>query len=224
MTSVVAIHVGADLLSNPEHAGWQAPRFCGDTVTRLSRLCRDAGVRHQHLLQGAQASLGVVRETIAHHAGRTQPGGLLIISFSGHSARPVPGSHVGGWALGDGVLYHDQTARMLAAVPPQARIVVLTVSCYAAAFAGVLPGLAASTVLVAACGTSQAIVNWPVSEFVTTLERLTFPGGTPNADCVSYNWLCRELRRDTPDTERPEILASHPAALQHRPFAWEPSQ
>jgi len=224
MTSAVAIHVGADLLNSPEHAAWETPRFCGDTVTRLSRLCRHAGVHHQHLLLGAEASVGMVRETLAHHAERTQPGGLLVLSFSGHSARPVPGSHIGGWSLCDGVLYHDETARTLTAVPRQAHILVLTISCYAAAFARVLPDLAASTVLLAACGTSQAILNWPVSEFVTTLERLTFPGGVPNADCVSYGWLRRELRRDTPDIERPEVLANHPVALRRRPFVWTRNQ
>ena len=72
----------------------------------------------------------------------------------------------------------------------------------------------ATTVVLAACAENQATLNYQQSQFVKTLERLTYPGGGPNPDCGSYAWL----RRDTPDVERPDVRANTPAAMRQRPF------
>jgi hypothetical protein len=76
----------------------------------------------------------------------------------------------------------------------------------------------ATTVVLAACAENQATLNYQHSAFVHKLERLTHPGGRLNPDCRSYAWLRRELRQDTPDVERPDVRANHPAALRQRPF------
>ena len=70
----------------------------------------------------------------------------------------------------------------------------------------------------AACAENQATLNYQHSEFVKKLERLAYPGGRPNPHCRSYAWLRRELRKDAPDVERPDIRANHPAAMRQRPF------
>lgn len=216
--AAIAVHIGADVLVHPRYAAWARPRSCDDTLRRVWRLCRAAGVRVQRRLLGPGAALGRVREAITDAAAATGPGGLFVLTFSGHSQRPVAGGCGGGWCLYDGLLPHTQTAQMLAALPRSAHIVVVVDSCYAAAFATVLPSVPAGTVLLAACGAHQATLNWPTSEFVATLEQLTFPDAMANPDCVSYAWLHRQLRRDTPDVERPEVHANRLVALRHRPF------
>jgi len=144
-------------------------------------------MRRQHRLLGQQATLRRVRETILRRvretitdsAARAGPDRLMVLTLSGHSERPVPGDHHGGWCLRDGTLHHTETVELLAAAPPSAHIVVITDTCYAAAFADVFADAPATTVLLAACARSQTMLNYPVSEFVSRLERPTFPEGTP---------------------------------------------
>lgn len=213
-----AVHIGADVLTHPRHAAWVRPLSCRDTVQRLSRLCRAAGIRAQQALLGPDATTDRARTAIAASAEGIGPGGLLVLTFSGHSERPVPGEHDGGWCLHDAALRHVETAALLAAAPASARIAVIADTCYATACAAAFTGVPATTVVLAACAENQATLNYQHSEFVHKLERLTCPGGRPNPDCGSYAWLRRELRKDTPDVERPDVRANHPAAMRQRPF------
>jgi Caspase domain len=213
-----AVHIGADVLAHPRHAAWARPLSCRDTAERLSRLCQAAGIRAQQTLFGPDATTRRARAAIADSAAGVSPGGLLVLTFSGHSERPVPGEHDGGWCLHDQALRHAETAALLAAAPASARIVIIADTCYAAACAATFTGVPATTVVLAACAENQATLNYQHSAFVKKLERLTYPGGKPNPDCRSYAWLRRELRKDTPDVERPDIRASNPAAMRQRPF------
>jgi hypothetical protein len=213
-----AVHIGADDLRHPRHAAWARPLSCRDTVERLSRLCQAAGIRTQQALLGPDATIARVRAAIAGAAAAMGPGGLLVLTFSGHSERPVPGEHDGGWCLHDAALRHAETAGLLAAAPASARIAVIADTCYAAACAATFTGVPATTIVLAGCAGNQATLNYQRSEFVRKLERLTYPGGRLNPDCRSYAWLRRELRQDTPDVERPDIRANHPAAMRQRPF------
>jgi hypothetical protein len=213
-----AVHIGADLLVHPRHALWARPLSCRDTAGRLSRLCRAAGVPSQQTLLGPGATAGRARAAIAASAASIGPGGLLIVTFSGHSERPVPSEHGGGGCLHDAALRHAETATLLAAAPASAHIVIVADTCFAAACAAAFTGVPATTVVLAACAENQATLNYQQSQFVKTLERLTYPGGRPNPDCGSYAWLRRELRKDTPDVERPDVRANNPAAMRQRPF------
>jgi hypothetical protein len=65
---------------------------------------------------------------------------VLVVTFSGHSARPVPGEHGGGWCLHDQALRHAETARLVAATPASAHIVIIADTCYAAACATAFKG------------------------------------------------------------------------------------
>jgi hypothetical protein len=213
-----AVHIGADALRHPRHAAWARPLSCRDTVERLSRLCQAAGVRTQQALLGPDATTGRVRVAIAGAAAAIGPGGLLVLTFSGHSERPMPGDHDGGWCLHDAALRHAETATLLAAAPASARIVVIADTCYAAACAAAFTGVPATIIVLAASAENQATLNYQHSAFVKKLERLAYPGGRPNPDCRSYAWLRRELRQDTSDVERPDVRANHPAAMRQRPF------
>jgi hypothetical protein len=212
------VHIGADVLAHPRHARWARPLSCRDTVERLSRLCQAAGIRAQQALLGPDATTGRARAAIAGTAASISPGGLLIVTFSGHSERPVPGEHDGGWCLHDQALRHAETTRLLSAAPASAHIVIIADTCYAAACAAAFTSVPATTVVLAACAENQATLNYQHSGFVKALERLTYPGGRPNPDCSSYAWLRQELRKDTPDVERPDIRANNPAAMRQRPF------
>jgi Caspase domain len=213
-----AVHIGADDLRDPRHAAWARPLSCRDTVDRLSRLCRAAGVRAQQALLGPDATTERVRAAIAASVAGIGPAGLLVLTFSGHSERPVPDEHDGAWCLHDQALRHAETAALLATAPASARIVVIADTCYAAACAAAFTGVPATIIVLAACAENQVTLNYQHSEFVHKLERLTYPGGRPNPDCRSYAWLRRELRQDTPDVERPDIRANHPVAMRQRPF------
>jgi hypothetical protein len=136
-----AVHIGADDLRHPRHAAWARQLSCRDTVQRLSRLCQAAGVQAQQALLGPDATTGRVRVAIAGAAAGTGPGGLLVLTFSGHSERPVPGEHDGGWCLHDAALRHVETAGLLAAAPASARIAVIADTCYAAACAATFTGV-----------------------------------------------------------------------------------
>ena len=103
------------------------------------------------------------------------PGGLLVLTFSGHSERPVPGEHDGGWCLHDAALRHVETAGLLAAAPASARIAVIADTCYAAACAATFTGVPATTIVLAACAENQATLNYQHSAFVKKLERLDLP-------------------------------------------------
>jgi len=197
---MVALYVAEPaVVSLTVHDHVQLDRVTGtSTADRLSRLCQAAGVRAQQALLGPHATTGRVRAAIASSAAGTGPGGLLVVTFSGHSERPVPGEHDGGWCLHDAALRHVETAALLAAAPASARIVVIADTCYAAACAAVFTGVTATTVVLAACAENQATLNYQHSAFIRKLERLTFPDGRRNPDCGSYAWLRRELRKDTP--------------------------
>lgn len=218
-----AVHIGADVLESPRHATYARLLSCVDTVDRLTRLCHASGITAQRRLLGADATMGRVRDCIVDSAARTGPGGLLVLTFSGHSERAVPGEHDGGWCLRDGTLHHTDTVRLLAAAPPSAHLVVIADTCHAAAFATVFADVPVTIVLVAACGENQTTLNYPVSQFVVTLERLILHHGVPNPDCTSYAWLRQELRRDTPDVERPDIRTNRSHALRWRPLVSQPS-
>jgi hypothetical protein len=218
MNSQTALHIGADVLETPRRAVWPRLRSCRDSVERLTQLCTAAGITTQRRLLGIDATLGQVRAAIAEQAAHTRPGGLFVLTFSGHSERAVPGEHDGGWCLRDGTLQHTDTADILLAAPPSAHLLVIADTCYAASFATVLTRLPATTVLLAACAANQGILDYPVSMFVTALQRLTFPDGMANPANTSYAWLRQQLRNDTPDVERPDICTNRPHAWHWRPF------
>jgi hypothetical protein len=212
------VHIGADDLRHPRHAAWARPLSCRDTVQRLSGLCQASGIRAQQALLGPDATTARARTAIADSAGGIGPGGLLVLTFSGHSERPVPGEHDGGWCLHDAALRHAETAGLLAAAPASARIAVIADTCYAAACAAALTGVPATTVVLAACAENQATLNYQHSEFVMKLERLTCVGGRPNPDCRSYAWLRRELRKGHPRRRAARRMRQQPSGHASAPI------
>lgn len=221
----MAVHIGADVVP-----GRRPVRSSRDTLRRMSRLCAAAGLTAQVRLTGERATCDGVRRAVGRVARLLAPGGLLVLTFSGHSER---GPSRAGWCLHDGVLRLPEVASLLATVPRDTCVVVVADTCYAAALAqavdpGPVPGLGPALgpgpvpgpalVLLAACGAGQCTLDRPSSEFVERLERLVLPGGVRDPACASYAWLATELCRDTPDVERPSVWTNRADAWTHRPF------
>jgi hypothetical protein len=120
------------------------------------------------------------------------------VTFSGHSERPVPGEHGGGWCLHDQVLRHAETARLVAAAPASAHIVIIAGTCYAAACAAAFAGVPATTVVLAACAENQTTLNYQQSQFVKALERLTYPGGRPTRTAAAMPGFAGSFARTPP--------------------------
>ncbi len=209
----VAIHIGADRLASPEHAHLRSLRSCADTVDRMTRMCAAAGIAEQRRLLGDLATRAGVCEALAAAAARV-PEGLVVISYSGHSIRKDGQTR---WCLYDGELAVGAVAAALSRAPATARILVVADTCYASAFRSVAD-MAATLVVLAACGEEQQSLMRPVSELIARTEELVFPGGIRNPACTSYRWLHERLQEESPDVELPEVWSNREAAWLDRPF------
>ena len=213
----LALHIGADVLTNERHARWPQARFCRDTVARVSRLCEAAGIHEQLVLLGEQATRARVRDEIAVAVARLDPDGLLVLTFAGHSERDKVEPDETSWCLHDGGLSVRAVSALLADLPATARVIVVSDTCYAAAL-GQHVATAATVVLLAACGEDQCVLMLPRSDFVVRLESLVLPDGARNPSCGTFAWLHEELQKDVPDVEMPRVWTNHAAAWTHRPF------
>jgi hypothetical protein len=216
----LAIHVGADVMTTPEHVPWPGVRSCRDTLERTSRLAAAAGITRQRRLLGLRASRAGVRHALRHAAAELDPRGHLLVTFTGHSDRALPpgdGPPEVSWSLYDGALPLAQVAALLAVLPPTARITMISDTGYAAALSAF--HIPATVVLLAACGADQEIMPSQAASFAARLEQLMLRDGRPNPDCVSYRWLNWQLRQDVPDAERPRVWINRPALWSQRPWS-----
>lgn len=212
--TALAIHIGADVLTCPEHAHLSKLRGCHDTFVRMARLTYAAGIQEQQCLLGWEATCAAVTATLKHAAASLAPGGLLVVTFSGHSVRKHAQTF---WCLQDGELPLREVAACLAAAHASAQVIVVADTCYGAALRHDAT-LEATLVVIAACGENQHTINRPTSEFIERLEHLTYPDGRRNAACTTYRWLHACLQDNTPDVERPEVWVNRAVAWQLHPF------
>jgi hypothetical protein len=215
----LAIHVGTDVLTSPQHALRPAVRSCRDAIERTSRLANAAGITRQRRLLGAHASRAEVTGALRRAAAELDPRGHLLLTFTGHSDRERADDHGPldvAWCLYDGALPVAEVAALLAAVPPTALITVIADTWYAAALSGFT--IPATVVLLAACGADQQILTSPASGFVARLEQLVLRHDRPNPFCTNYRWLNWQLRRASPEAERPRVWTNRPDAWSQAPF------
>ena len=131
----------------------------------MTRLARAAGIQEQRWLAGTQATCAAVAETIARGATALAPDGLLVVTFSGHTEWTHDQTF---WCLHDGELPLGEMAACLAAAA-SARIVVVADTCNGVALRR-YADLAATLVLIAACGEDQYTMNRLTSEFIVRLR------------------------------------------------------
>src|SRR6185436_3286654 len=145
----LALHIGADELVGERHARWPRARFCSSSIARVSRLCAAAGIREQEVLRGAEATRARVLESLAERVARLPPGGLLVLSFAGHSERDQVDPELTSWCLHDGGLDVRAIAAQLARLPASARVIVVSDTCYAAALGRHIASAASVTIVAA---------------------------------------------------------------------------
>lgn len=125
---------------------------------------------------------------------------MLVLTYSGHTARGDGPIGTARWCLFDAGVELSEIAVRLARLPPEARLIIICDSCYAAAIAATLVG-AQPAIVLAACGEDQTTVDRLRSEFVVRLEEFV--------DARRGDGSLAELRdllaADTPDCERPVV-------------------
>jgi hypothetical protein len=199
-TRALAIHVCADVETTGLRRRWRPPLAVRDTVQRAQRICEHAGVAEQRTLAGDQATAEALLGALERAATVLIDGGLLVVTFSGHTERGDGPIETARWCLVGGGVTLSQIADHLALLPPTARLVILANTCYAAAIAQCLRG-AQPAVVIAGCGDDQTMIERARSEFVVRLEDFVCAERPPG----SIDELRAMLEADTPDCERPVV-------------------
>jgi hypothetical protein len=204
MTRALAIHVCADVETAGLRRQWPPPVAARDTAQRARRICEHSGVAEQRTLAGDQATPEALRDALDHAAAVLIDGGLLVVTFSGHTERGDGPIETARWCLVGGSLTLGQLADQLARLPAAARLVIIADTCYAAAIAQCLRGPQLA-VVVAACGEDQTMIERLHSEFVVRLEDAVCSDRAPGSPPCSIDTLRAVLEADTPDCERPVV-------------------
>jgi hypothetical protein len=200
MTRAIAIHVCADAETTGRRRPWPPVIAARDTLQRAQRICEHSGVVEQRTLAGDQATPEALCDALGHAAAVLINGGLLVMTFSGHTERGDGPIETARWCLVGGGMMLSQIADHLAQLPPAARLVIIADTCYAAAIAHCLRG-AQLAVVVASCAEDQTMVERARSEFIVRLEELVCAGHPGR----SIDEIRAALEDDTPDCERPVV-------------------
>lgn len=203
-TRALAIHVCADAETRGLHRTcWPPTRAAPDTVQRARRICERSGVVEQRTLAGDQATAEALLDALGNAASALINGGLLVVTFSGHTERGDGPIETARWCLVGGSVTLSQVAEQLALLPPAARVVILADTCYASAIAHCLRGPQLA-VVVAGCSEDQTMVARARSEFIVRLEDFVCAEPSPDSP-DSIDALRAVLEDDTPDCERPVV-------------------
>lgn len=205
-TSGLAIHVCADAETTGRRRRWRPAISAQDTVQRASRICEQLGIVEQSTLAGERATTDALLQALRRAAAVLAEGGLLVVTFSGHTERGDGPIETACWCLVDGTLELSRIAAAIAELPASTRLLVICDSCYAAAIASVLSG-AQPALVVAGCADDQTMIERLHSEFMVRLEQLVC-----SRPRVSLDELRDALTADTPDCERPAVWTNAPGA------------
>lgn len=200
----IAIHVCADVATRGIRRCWPPPFAAPDTLERIMRVCQQLGIAEQHVLAGEQATAAALQEALrAASTVMAGDGGLVMLSFSGHTERGDGPIETACWCLVGGGVELAQIAQLVAQLPLTTRVLLICDTCYAAAITEVLVG-AQPVVVVASCSAEQTMVDRLRSEFVVRLEEFVRVEGRRG----SLAMLRAALEADTPDCERPVVWSN----------------
>jgi len=200
MTHALAIHICADAETTGQKRSWPPVFAAPDTLQRAQRICAHAGVTDQWVLAGDQATTEALRDALDRAAAELVNGGLLVLTFSGHTERGDGPLETARWCLVGGNLTLAQITEQLAVLPSAARLVIIADTCYAAAIAACLRGPQLA-VVIASCGEDQTMLERARSEFIVRLEDLVCSGDPARV----IDEIRAVLEDDTPDCERPVV-------------------
>jgi len=200
MIRALAIHVCADAETTGLRRPWPPVIAARDTLQRAQRICERSGVVDQRTLAGDQATPEALRDALDHAAAVLINGGLLVVTFSGHTERGDGPIETARWCLVGGGMMLSQIADHLARLPATARVILICDSCYAAAIGCVLSG-PQQVIVLASCGEDQTMIDRIRSEFVVRIEEFVSAYRAEG----SLAPLRDALEADTPDCERPVV-------------------
>jgi hypothetical protein len=169
----------------------------------VTRICRELGIVEQHVLTGERATARALLETLRAVGCVVAGGGLIVVTFAGHTERGDGPIETARWCTADGGVELSQIAQHLAQLPPAARVLLICDTCYAAAIAEVLIGVQ-PVVVVASCSAKQTMIDRLTSELVVRLEEFVCVHGRRG----SLAALRAMLDADTPDCERPVVWSN----------------
>lgn len=131
------MHIGIDRVSDSVFRGYLENLRGAENDARAMRdVANDVGCSAR-LLLGREATRTAVLDTLTATVERLAPGDLLVVTFAGHgvSLRGVatdPDGWDEAWCLYDGVLLDDELHELLADVPAECEVVIVTDACFAA--------------------------------------------------------------------------------------------
>ena len=216
--NALAIHICADVATAGPDRRWPYSLAAPDTVRRTARICAHAGIVAQHTLASEQATTAAVQAALRRASERLAPGGILVVTFSGHTRRGDGPVGTARWCLFDDGLELSEVARHLALLPETSRVVLICDTCYGAAISQVLVG-AQQVLVLASCSDEQTMIDRRASEFVVKLEDFI----CTTRDCGSVDDLRARLEHDTPDCERPTVWTNTASWWSARPLEIEPT-
>jgi len=208
--TALAIHVCADIAAAGPDRRWPYLHAPQDTVQRVQHVCRCLGIAEQRTLSGEQATAAALLGALADASTALTHDGLLVLSFSGHTARGDGPIETARWCLYDRGVELSEIADHLARLPHNIRAIVICDSCYAAAIAGVLTG-PQEVVVLASCGDDQIGVDRARSEFILRLEAFVCADRAEG----SLAELRDLVEADTPDCERPVVWTNAAQCWSH---------
>ncbi len=195
-----AIHISPDLAITEGVPRGSRARLAEDTVTRVARICRHAGIAEQRTLAGPRATRGAVSAALREAVTTMTRDGLLVLTFAGRTRRGTGPIETARWCLHDADIEVRQVAAQLTRLPPTARLIVIAQTCHATAIAQCLLG-PQLTVMIASCRDDQTTHERSRSELAARLERLLCHEPHP----PSLAELGRALQAGAPDAERPWV-------------------
>jgi len=198
-----------------------------DALT-FAGIARQNGFDPPVLLLAEEATRAAVRARIDELAAVSEPGDIVLITFSGHGGRtrlrdrPVPRDPVGLWQLYDGSLNDEQLKSDLGRFRAGVRLLVVSDNC-----SGGIPSLRASYLTESLCASVLVITSCREDQyadgaglpghFAAVLERTWSSGGFTGAYSQFHEALCRAM----PDYQKPDYYRVGPpnAAFEaQRPF------
>lgn len=178
----------------------------------FASIAEECGFEAPTLLLGERATRAAVRVTIDGLAAASNPGDLVLLTFSGHGGRtklpvrsgmPEP---VGLWQLYDGSLHDEQLKADLGRFRPGVRVLVVSDNC-----SGGIPSLRASqlteslsaaVIVLAACQADQYADGTGLpGHFAHVLSRTWNSGAFDGAYPQFHEAICAHM----PDYQKPDF-------------------
>lgn len=137
MYPAISLHIGLNSVDKHHYQGWSGELVaCEYDARDMQQLCEGVGFPNTNLVLTKEATISNVSEAIKDAATHLEPGGLFVLTYSGHGGQ-VPDrnndeedSQDETWVLYDRMLIDDELYTLFSFFPKETRILVLSDSCH----------------------------------------------------------------------------------------------